>query len=90
MDVSLPEFGAKLVNVLNAVALGEIPNQQVDEIKNLTPAQRDRLAKYCNGSEGHRRADGVQLSEAHAHGPRGRRAVHADGGKPLPVRVQHR
>jgi hypothetical protein len=34
--------------VLNAVALAEIPNQQLDEIKNLTPAQRDRLAKYCN------------------------------------------
>jgi hypothetical protein len=48
MGVSLPELGAKLVSVLNAVALAEIPNQQLDEIKNLTPDQRYRLAKYCD------------------------------------------
>jgi hypothetical protein len=47
MGVSLPELGAHLVNVLNAVALAEIPEQQVENIKTLTPGQRDRLAKYC-------------------------------------------
>ena len=48
MGVSLPELGAHLVNVLNAVALAEIPEQQVENIKTLTPGERDRLAKYCN------------------------------------------
>lgn len=47
MGVPLPKLGAQLVEVLNAIALSEVPGQSAETIRTLGPVQKDKLAKYC-------------------------------------------
>jgi hypothetical protein len=48
MDVSLPQLGAQMVEVLHAVTLAEMPSDQVAAVAKLEkPEQRERLAKYA-------------------------------------------